>query len=137
MKNNLVLLEQLTAKIIETPHEIRCDTCSRGYVEYDIPGGPAKAWGLLNGEEVSALDLIVPAGASFTTHIHLVKEWLIIYKGSGVFLLNGDTFPIKAGDQLIVDAEIEHGIILAETDLHIVVVAHGKAEGFPDVERPR
>jgi len=69
---------------------------------------------LRNGEMAGVLNLTrytLEPGASVGDHPHPKSEDLyLILEGSGTGILNGETFPVEAGDMFLVKAGGSHGL---------------------------
>lgn len=57
------------------------------------------------------VDLLrVPSGIQFPLHVHPGNHLLYVVRGRGTVTFGGEVYTTKAGDLMLIDAEIEHAV---------------------------
>lgn len=82
-------------------------------------------WKYPDGNEVLTKRIIISPGKNLSYQYHLLRNevWTIV-SGSGVMVLNGKRFPVRAGDVLTIGKASRHSL-RAETELELIEVQTG------------
>jgi quercetin dioxygenase-like cupin family protein len=98
------------------------------------PGdGQAFYFGLLNIPEIAIARTFVSNGTAFPPHMHIEKEWVIVYKGTLNFTLEDTKITLKTGDSVVVEPNIKHEA-KAVTDVWLIAITIPANEDWPSVK---
>nr|WP_319472979.1 sugar phosphate nucleotidyltransferase [uncultured Sphaerochaeta sp.] len=97
-----------------------------------------KSWGSFHildvGKESLTIKVILQAGKQMHYHSHAQRDevWTVI-GGKGIVVLDGEKRTVKASDVIFIKSGVKHTII-AETELELIEVQHGKTITVDDKE---
>ena len=81
---------------------------------------------LLSAEKLSAIGfdhVKIARGSSLKPHVHETSEsFIYVLEGSGVVTLNGENYPVGAGDTLYIPPRISHGFSTPNEDIVLLSV---------------
>lgn len=107
-----------------------------GITRYKVEGGECVTYALWKEGDMACMRVFLPAGATFPSHRHGVREVVTVYSGTlkietssgGVWLGKGDTYSMPAN--------VEHNAI-AGSDCWMIAITIPADEGYTDVGRPK
>ncbi len=122
-------------KLQELSSSFNSDT---GDKEFDLGDGKVSALtNLMNNDDVAVVNAIVPDGATFPVHDHIVYEWVIPYMGvmkvdtgGGVLMIGPD----KERKYIVFQPGEPHSIS-AIGDVGVIGITVPADEGYPGAER--
>lgn len=120
IKNNLEKLKILTENLPSFPEKILDD--DYGYREYKMDAGTCFSWFIhRSGNNIAVHRWFNSSGTEFQIHVHLEKEWIIIYEGSMEFIMGDIITLLKKGDYVVTEPNIPHAAHFPEDCKYITV----------------
>ena len=101
-----------------------------GFVKYSVEGGNVYGTSIMNNKDIAVQTLPMKAGQCFEPHTHKTREWLILYYGEALFVIDGKERYAKAGDFLFIEPNVLHSL-KALTDLKVLAVTVPADDCFP------
>jgi len=124
MEDSLTKLKELTPQlpdISEVGFYIKHINNSNR-VAYVVKGGFVITEALFNIPEIAIAKGSAPKGLKFPEHDHPEKEYILIYKGSVLLVMNGKEHVLEVGDIGITEPDIPHSLVALEYTEYIVIV---------------
>jgi quercetin dioxygenase-like cupin family protein len=102
-----------------------CGWCRR----LDLPKGTGIYWILVDEPTVTAIRVFNSRGSEFPLHAHVGREWLIVYEGSMVVTVEGNSSLLRAGESCIIESGSNHFSTYPE-DCWTIAIAIPAEEGW-------
>ena len=100
------------------------------FKEHKMECGTSFSWDILNREELSCAHWFNSQGCIFPKHTHTGREWLIIFKGSLILIIDDVEERLLVGQSKIIEPYTEHSAKFVE-DCHYLAIVIPKTHDWP------
>jgi quercetin dioxygenase-like cupin family protein len=102
-------------------------------VEYRMDSGTCVGVGLMWDKRVSIQRAFLPKGSCFPEHTHNEVEWLIVYDGSLITIIDGVETTNGVGQGIMIPIGSTHSC-KANEDTWVIGITIPSSEGYPGVK---
>ena len=124
---DVMRLRQLTEALPRFPDAVEAEP---GFKEHKMKGGTSYSWNLYSVEEIACAKWFNSPG-DFPWHAHDEREWLIVFRGSMMFQLEGEEERrLLPGTGITIEPGVRHRARFLE-DCHYVAITVPRSPDWP------